>query len=56
MEQQIVTLAMSISLIYFIEGMGEVICKKKDAGYIFCWVICPLYVALVLAYLTVRYL
>lgn len=56
MEKQIVALAMGISLIYFIDGLAEIILKKKDAEYKFCYVVCPLYITLVLAYLTVKYL
>lgn len=56
MENQIVALAIGISLIYFIDGLGEVISKKRDTEYKFCYVVCPLYITLVLAYLTVKYL
>lgn len=56
MEKQIVALAMGISLIYFIERLAEIISKKKDAEYKFCYVVCPPYITLVLAYLTVKYL
>lgn len=56
MEKQIVALAMGISLIYFIDGLAENISNKKDAEYKFCYVVCPLYITLVLAYLTVKYL
>ena len=42
MEKQIVALAMGISLIYFIEGLAEIISNKKDAEYKFYYVICPL--------------
>ena len=56
MENQIVALAIGISLIYFIDGLGEVVSKKKDADYKFYYVACPLYITLVLMYLTVKYL
>ena len=56
MENQIVALAIGISLIYFIDGLGEVVSKKKDTEYKFYYVICHLYITFVLAYLTVRYL
>lgn len=56
MENQIVALAIGIYLIYFIDGLAEAISKKKDADYKFCYVACPLYITLVLVYLTVRYL
>lgn len=56
MEKQIVALAMGISLIYFIDGLAEIISKKKDAEYKFYYVACPLYITLVLLYLTVKYL
>lgn len=56
MEKQIVALAMGISIIYFIEGLTEIISKKKDAEYKFYYVACPLYIILVLLYLTVKYL
>lgn len=56
MEKQIVSLAIGISLIYFIEGLTEIISNKKDAEYKFCYVVCPLYITLVLMYLTVKYL
>lgn len=56
MENQIVALAIGISLIYFIDGLGEVVSKKKDAEYKFYYVICPLYITLVLMYLTIKYL
>lgn len=56
MEKQIVTLALGISFIYFINGLAEIISNKKDAEYKFCYVVCPLYITLVLAYLTVKYL
>lgn len=56
MENQIVALAIGISLIYFIDGLAEAISNKKDAEYKFCYVVCPLYITSVLAYLTVKYL
>ena len=56
MENQIVALAIGISLIYFIDGLGEVVSKKKDADYKFYYVACPLYITLVLMYLAVKYL
>lgn len=56
MEKQIVALALDISFIYFINGLAEIISNKKDAEYKFCYVVCPLYITLVLAYLTVKYL
>ena len=56
MGKQIVALAMGSSLIYFIDGLAEIISNKKDAEYKFCYVVCPLYITLVLAYLTVKYL
>lgn len=56
MEKQIVALAMGISIIYFINGLAEIILKKKDAEYKFYYVACPLYITLVLLYLTVKYL
>ena len=56
MEKQIVALAMGISLRYFIDGLAEIISNKKDAEYKFCYVVCPLYITLVLAYLTAKYL
>lgn len=56
MEKQIVALAIGISLIYFIDGLGEVILKKKDTEYKFYYVVCPLYITFVLAYLIVEYL
>lgn len=56
MEKQIVALAMGISLIYFIEGLAKIISNKKDAEYKFYYVICPLYITLVLMYLTIKYL
>lgn len=56
MENQIVALAIGISLVYFIDGLAEIISNKKDAEYKFCYVVCPLYITLVLAYLTVKYL
>lgn len=56
MENQIVALAMGISLTYFIDGLAEIISKKKDTEYKFYYVICPLYITLVLMYLTVKYL
>ena len=56
MENQIVALAIGISLIYFIDGLGEVISKKRDTEYKFYYVVCPLDITLVLMYLTVKYL
>ena len=56
MENQIVALAIGISLIYFIDGLEEVISKKRDTEYKFYYVVCPLYITLVLMYLTVKYL
>lgn len=56
MEKQIVALAMGISLIYFIEGLAEIILRKRDTEYKFYYVVCPLYITLVLMYLTVKYL
>ena len=56
MEKQIVALAKGISLIYFIDGLAEIISKKKDAEYKFYYVACPLYITLVLMYLAVKYL
>lgn len=56
MGKQIVALAMGISLIHFIDGLGEVISKKRDTEYKFHYVVCPLYITLVLMYLTVKYL
>lgn len=56
MERQIVALALGISLIYFIDGLAEIITNKKDAEYKFYYVVCPLYITLVLVYLTVKYL
>lgn len=38
MEKQIVALAMGISIIYFIDGLAEIISKKKDAEYKFYYV------------------
>lgn len=56
MEKQIVALAMGISLIYFIEGLAEIILRKRDTEYKFYYVVCPLYITLVLMYLAVKYL
>ena len=56
MENQIVALAIGISLIYFIDGLGEVVSKKRDTEYKFYYVVCPLYIILVLVYLTIKYL
>lgn len=56
MEKQIVALAMGISLIYFIEGLAEIISRKRDTEYKFYYVVCPLYITLVLMYLTIKYL
>lgn len=56
MEKQIVALAMGISLIYFIEGLAEIILRKRDTEYKFYYVVCPLYITLVLMYLTIKYL
>lgn len=44
MEKQIVALAMGVSLIYVIDGLAEIISKKKDAEYKLYYVACPLYI------------